>query len=163
MTVGLPGVGLGGIFYLVSAALMPVRELVRAVRREQPARWRLVLKQTAMVAGILGALWLTGWLLGLVIATSPTALVRTGGAALRSSAAHNVLRVGALALSLATLLFVLATVQVARLLVRRPNGARAVGVHVIGETRGILAPASEPAGPSRAKRIDSGTFGRARS
>src|SRR6185503_15549306 len=120
MTVGLPGVGLGGIFYLLSAALMPVRELVRAVRRERPSRWALVLRQSTIAAGILAALWLTGWMLGLVIATSPTVLAASGHTALRSSNVHNVLRVGALVLSLGTLVLVLASVQIARLLVQRP-------------------------------------------
>jgi hypothetical protein len=158
MTVGLPGVGLGGIFYLLSAALMPVRELVRAVRRERPSRWSLVLRQTAMTAGILGALWLTGWMLGLVIATSPTALVASGHTAVRSSNVHNALRVGALVLSLGTLLLVLASVQIARLLVRRPAQAR-IPAQAMIEMR-VLPQGSTPP-PSRAERIDSGTFGRA--
>ena len=163
MTVGLPGVGLGGIFYLVSAALMPVRELVRAVRRDRPARWPLVWRQSAMVAGILGALWLTGWLLGLMLATSPVALVTTGRAALRPSAAHNVLRVSALALSLGMLVLVLSSVQIARLFVRRPDRGSLAGSRAMRDVREMLTSTSETGPTSRTQRIDSGTFGRARS
>jgi hypothetical protein len=162
MTVGLPGVGLGGIFYLVSAALMPVRELVRAFRRERPARWSLVWRQSAMVAGILGALWLTGWLLGIVIATSPMSLATPAHVTFHSSAAHNVLRVSALALSLGTLVLVLSSVQIARLFVKRPDRASVTGVRAIGETREIPTPISERAPSSGTQRMDSGTFGRAR-
>ena len=161
MTVGLPGVGLGGIFYIVSAALMPVRELVRAARRERPPRWSLVWKQTTMVAGILAALWLTGWWLGLVIAASPTVFTTSGHEALRSTTAHNVLRVSALALSLGTLVFVLASVQIARLFVKRPE-AKVSGLPAIGQTRETPTSGDEPASSSRSQRVDSGTFGRAR-
>ena len=162
MTVGLPGVGLGGIFYLLSAALMPVRELVRAVRRDRPSRWSLVWRQTTMVAAIVAALWLTGWLLGLLIASSPSALATSGHVALRSSTAPNVLRVSALVLSLGTLVLVLVTVQVARLFVRRPHHV-IPGAHAIGETRRILTHGDEQAPASHSQRVDSGTFGRARS
>ena len=72
MTVGLPGVGIGGIFYLVSALLMPVRELGRAMRRDPGARhWGLVSRQTSIALGILAALWLTGWLVGRMLMHAP--------------------------------------------------------------------------------------------
>lgn len=56
MAAGLPGVGLSGLFMLLSALLMPVVELVQTARgRSSAARWRLVGRQwglaAAMVAG----------------------------------------------------------------------------------------------------------------
>jgi hypothetical protein len=116
MTVGLPGVGIGGIFYLVSALLMPVRSLVAVLRgRADEARWPLALRQAALAAGILGAVWATGWALGWIIAAFvPDALwvVAPGGAS--PGAMRNVVRTTALALSFGTLAMVLALVQLLR-------------------------------------------------
>jgi len=47
MNVGLPGTGVGGLFYLLLAVLMPLHEL-----------WR-----TTIAGAILAALWVEGWLL----------------------------------------------------------------------------------------------------
>lgn len=64
MNAGLPGTGLGGLFYLVLALLMPVRELYLTARgRSSRQRWRLVLQQLLIAAAILTALGITGTLL----------------------------------------------------------------------------------------------------
>lgn len=63
MNAGLPGTGIGGLFYILLALLMPVRELyLTARRRSSRERWRIVLRQLTMAGGILGALAATGWL-----------------------------------------------------------------------------------------------------
>ena len=60
MNAGLPGTGLGGVFYLLLALLMPVRELYLTVRgRSSRERWALVLRQFALACGILAALFAT--------------------------------------------------------------------------------------------------------
>ena len=62
MTVGLPGTGIGGLFYLVTALLMPVRELGLTLRgRSNGKRWRSVVLQVALAGGIIGGLWATAW------------------------------------------------------------------------------------------------------
>src|SRR5262245_7983894 len=109
MTVGIPGVGFGGIFYLCTALAMPFKELARALRdRRTPNRWSLVARQSCMALAIIGAMWGTGWLLGQLITPHVRASsVAAGGAAV---VPHNVLRVGALAITLGLLaLLVLAT------------------------------------------------------
>ena len=66
MTAGLPGTGIGGLFYLISALLMPLRELFRAlIGKGDRARGRMALQQCAIALTILGAVWMTGLLLGL--------------------------------------------------------------------------------------------------
>jgi hypothetical protein len=115
MTAGLPGVGIGGIFYLASAIMMPARSLVAVVTgRAHEARWRVALQQAAIALGILVALWLTGLALAWIIATVfPHALITsTAGAA--PSHVRNVVRTSALLLSLGTLAAVLLFVQVLR-------------------------------------------------
>ena len=64
MTAGLPGTGIGGLFYLGTAFLMPVRELLLTIRgRSSARRWRLVLLQVMLAASVIVGLWLTAWLL----------------------------------------------------------------------------------------------------
>jgi len=57
VTAGLPGVGIGGLFYLISALLMPLFEAVRTIRgRSSRERWRVVGRQFAMAVIMVGAL-----------------------------------------------------------------------------------------------------------
>ena len=120
MTVGLPGVGIGGIFYLVSALLMPVRELARVARGEPgERRWGLVAQQCAIAAGILVALWATGWAMGRMIVRAPALSSSIAG---HGAHGANVLRVSALALSLGTLALVLLITQIARYILHRRGG-----------------------------------------
>jgi hypothetical protein len=125
MTVGLPGAGIGGLFYLASALLMPVRELWGFARDPRaPRRWGVALRQASLAAGILAALWATGWLLGLVVPeTVEVAAAGSSGAGLEVR--RNAVKVSTVLFSLGTLALVLALVQVARVVVRRrPAPAR---------------------------------------
>ena len=140
MTAGLPGVGIGGIFYLVSALMMPVRSLVAVLRgRADEARWPMALRQAALAGGILGALWLTGLALGWVIVhLMPEAAQVVAGGGRSASEVRSVVRTSALALSLGTLAAVLALVQLMRVVlpVRPTERNRA------GEARTAARPAA---------------------
>jgi hypothetical protein len=119
MTAGIPGAGIGGLFYLANAILLPVRGLVRRARGEV-VPWRTLLPQTGLAAGILLGIWITGWLLGAWL--GPGALRRAPLLALTgSAAAHTARLLGAATLfaSVGTLVAVLFSVQLARLVVRR--------------------------------------------
>jgi len=125
---GLPGVGLGGIFYLIAALSMPLVEAVRALRarrggRPRESRWRLALRQAALALGVLGAMWVTGALLAsdAVEPVARRALAATGAGA----AAASPVRVDTLALSLALLIVLLCVVEVARVATRRREPAPA--------------------------------------
>ncbi|MFY9269611.1 MAG: hypothetical protein WAO55_07675 [Candidatus Manganitrophaceae bacterium] len=64
MIVGLPGTGIGGLFYIVNGLLMPLFELIQLLRgRSSAERWRCVAAQSAMAAAILAVLWATAWVL----------------------------------------------------------------------------------------------------
>ena len=53
---GLPGTGLGGLFYLALAFWMPVAELPRTIQgRSSRERWRRVATQFALASGIVAA------------------------------------------------------------------------------------------------------------
>lgn len=115
MTAGIPGVGIGGIFYIASALLMPMRSLVAVARgRPDEARWALALRQAGIAAAILATLWVTGIVLGWII----TSFIPQGAAIVSDGSGgtevRSVVKAGALLLSLGTLSVVLALVQVAR-------------------------------------------------
>ena len=123
MTVGLPGAGIGGLFYLLSALAMPFHAaaeslLVAAGRRSPLSRktppWSLVWKQFAMASGIIAALWVTGWVLAAFLVSHPTALGQAQTTEI-GRRLPNVLRAAAVLVSLATLGGVLFSVQIARL------------------------------------------------
>jgi hypothetical protein len=121
MTVGVPGVGFGGIFYLMGALFMPVREVVRTARGESNVeRWVVVATQWSLAAGILVALWATGWALGHVL--TPALLARTAGAGRLAAAPHNVLKVSVFAMSLGMLAILIAGVRITHLVLRRRGG-----------------------------------------
>ncbi len=124
MNAGLPGTGIGGIFYLASALAMPLREAYRRVRGRSPGggNWRVVAAQLAIAGGILGAMWVTGWLLGLALAAArPITALGT------SLPPGNVLRTASVALALGTLAAVLAGVELLRLWVHRDRRASLPG------------------------------------
>ena len=60
MSAGLPGLGLGGLFFICSALLAPFRELWRAIRgRSRPGEWRVVGRQFAQAVAMVIAIDLT--------------------------------------------------------------------------------------------------------
>src|SRR5687767_14729824 len=72
MNVGLPGSGIGGAFYLLSALFMPVTGLYRHIR-SRPAGWVMAIRQAAIALGILAGLVMTASLAGLLLAQTPLA------------------------------------------------------------------------------------------
>jgi F0F1-type ATP synthase membrane subunit c/vacuolar-type H+-ATPase subunit K len=119
MTAGLPSAGIGGLFYLIGALMMPLKELVAAVRQPGvPRQWRLALGQAAIAVGILVGLWLTGLGLGYVIRSS-SMRNEVFGRVLVLSGSTNAIRFIMLVMSLGLLTTVLSAVQVIRFAVRR--------------------------------------------
>jgi hypothetical protein len=112
MTAGLPGVGIGGLFYLASALLMPFRATWNAMRGRE-SRWALALRQALIAAGTLGALWATGWGVGWLIAILTPAVTGAGPAA-GSAVVRSVVQTATFLGTIGTLIVVLALVQVLR-------------------------------------------------
>ena len=75
-----------------------------------------------------------------------------------TSAVHNVLRIGALALSLGSLAVVLALVQLARLVVCRADSRARQRPDSVAERSATTGPVEDRDGARL--RVDSGTFGR---
>jgi hypothetical protein len=83
MIVGLPGTGIGGLFYLFMAFWMPVNELYRLVQgRSTLERWKFIAFNWMMIGAILSTLWVTMLGVKALMAWTgtekPSALVSTG-------------------------------------------------------------------------------------
>ena len=115
MTVGLPGTGIGGLFYLLLVLVMPLRETFRILRgRGDVRRWRTIGGALALAAGILAALWLEAWVLVEILGLRQNSLGASAGAS-----AERIARAASFA-TLASLGLVLLALAFLRLLVRRP-------------------------------------------
>lgn len=127
MTAGLPGTGIGGIFYLLSALLMPFYELVNTVRGKSSwARWALLLKQLAMAGGIIGGMWALGLLLGLLLEARPDQeLIRIMNAhiadQIQQATKINVFHIAPVIMSMVTLTVIITTTNVLRIFYRPTN------------------------------------------
>jgi len=89
MSPGLPGLGLGGLFFVITALLAPAIELWRTVRGESSAgAWARVGRQFSLAVVMVGAIDLTlrgalalagarGWDAGAVMALPGAALAIT--------------------------------------------------------------------------------------
>jgi hypothetical protein len=112
MTVGLPGAGIGGLFYLASTLLLPFRSFWRRLRgRPDPVTSRQIAHSLSIALGIIGGLWFAGWLLAFVI---PAGMV-SGGSVVgaRGSLTRTVIPVATFAAAVGTLALVLLSVEVA--------------------------------------------------
>jgi hypothetical protein len=68
MIAGLPGTGIGGIFYLLLAVFMPVREFSRMMRnRTTLRRWCFIALQLGFVFGIISLMWAEVWGLNYIV------------------------------------------------------------------------------------------------
>jgi hypothetical protein len=116
MTAGLPGVGIGGVFYLLCAFMMPFAELVNTLRgRTNWKRWQMVLTQFGFFCGIMAGFWLTGLLLGRVILSS----VKTDEGRRVLFNAPNFFKIQPLFMSLVTLTAVFAALSISNYLLDR--------------------------------------------
>lgn len=64
MTAGIPGTGIGGLYYLLLAFLMPLAEVIQVLRgRSSWKRWLAIGMQLTNACGIIASLMGTSWLL----------------------------------------------------------------------------------------------------
>ena len=125
MSAGLPGVGLSGVFFIVSALLMVPLEIARTLRgRSSLARWTTVLQHLAIAATMIVCLELVYAALRLVVE-----LVRSAPSHLRSAAPPHLhaLPVAPVLATLGLLAMLLMAAKGAQLLARwRKSGTRAI-------------------------------------
>jgi hypothetical protein len=128
MSAGLPGVGLSGVFFIVSALLMVPLEIVRTVRkRSSLARWATVLRHLAVAIAMIVCVELA--YAAVRMAVDQLRLIQTQGSG-KASAPHTAIHLLPFAPVLATLAVVCALLlaaKAAQLISRwRKSGAAAI-------------------------------------
>jgi hypothetical protein len=115
MSAGLPGVGLSGVFFILSALLAVPLELVRTVRgRSTPSRWTIVLRHAMLALVMILALEAFYALVHAIVVTLRPPAHRQGRAA-----ALHLIPVLPILLTLAAMACVTGAAKAAELLVRR--------------------------------------------
>ncbi len=123
MIAGIPGTGIGGIYYILLALLMPVHEACLTVAGcSSWRRWGVVSLQVIHALGILGSIYGMGWLLAQGINLLRINLL-TGQSATYVRLT-NVVATTSAYMSVLTLGVVLLVVYTLRLIVRDPQRAR---------------------------------------
>jgi hypothetical protein len=122
MIAGLPGTGIGGLFYVLSSLGAPIRAW-RTRRTGGPGAGAPAGGLALMGATVFGAVWATGWALGLLLARPLTRTLAALGVARSAAPPPSLIRTVSLLLAVATLVAVLAGVEIARLVVRGRRGA----------------------------------------
>jgi hypothetical protein len=122
MFAGLPGIGVGTLFYILMAVWMPFRELPRVVQgKSSLTAWALILRQLFHSAGILVTVMMAERLLVALLdrnhphSFSPAALIygemttRAGGSLLAAPIAASLMLLGGVVLTVEVLRFVIDT------------------------------------------------------
>src|SRR5262245_42286731 len=113
MNPGLPGTGIGGLFYIVVALCMPACEMLRRWQGDATRRGGLVARQFAIALGVVAAMTSVFWGLDTVLM-----LDRVAAHAAGAHQAALSLRVSALMVTSGVLATVLSAVEFVRLCLR---------------------------------------------
>jgi hypothetical protein len=142
MFAGLPGIGVGTLFYVLTALWMPVKEIGCLVRgNSSRARWRLIAVQLLFAVGIIASIAFADRLLMRLLGIeSPTSATPAGFLHSRfaSTLPESVLAAPITA-SLLLLVGVLISIEAMRLAARGAAAVRTVELEVGGRssTRGM--------------------------
>lgn len=118
--VGIPGIGISGIFYLAAALLLPVFSFFRRRGTGRQVKWRNVRLVFGLSLGILVMVWLTGWVLGIMLEVPSGWLVRAANSYLPEDY-QNIVRLQGYLTSFTVLIFVLLMIQGIRLVIGKPQ------------------------------------------
>lgn len=127
MTVGLPGTGIGGIFYILLAVFMPIRESLRTLKgRTNFRRWCFIVIQLFFVTGVVAAMWGELWLLNKLLILTWGTLKVNGPLLMTGNAFHDtkLIALASAYMSFVSLTFVIAGMHVLRFFVHRTHRKR---------------------------------------
>ena len=133
MTPGIPGAGIGGLFYLAATMLLAVQQGWRRVfRRSTDNDSRGIGALGALALGIAAGVWLTGWMLGYAVSHD---VLELGRASVSKTFAdggrvRNAIRVAAVLAGVVTLAAVLIGVEIVRV------WHRSAPAHTVAARRG---------------------------
>jgi hypothetical protein len=132
MFAGLPGIGVGTLFYVLTAFVMPLVELSRLVRGDvSAARWRLAISQFCCGLAIVASVALAERVLAIVLSDrriNDLNLGRLVNDTFAAKAPESIWAAPVMA-SVLLLVGVLASIEAARLLtaLKRPDARKATG------------------------------------
>ena len=141
MFAGLPGIGVGTLFYVLTALLMPLVELTRLLRGDvSAARWRLVLTQFCCGVSVVLSVAAADRVLSIALQDRSITNINVARAvndAFAAKAPESIWAAPVMA-SVLLLVVVLATMEVLRLrmLLNYPGGDKAAGAELAGEVEG---------------------------
>ena len=116
MTPGIPGTGIGGLFYVCSSLVLSLRHAWRRVRRQQDKSSSSdVVLLALLAAGIALGVWSAGWLVGVLVTPDLRGLSRLTSLVNGNAHVRNAIRVAAIVIGVATLGIVMLGVELARL------------------------------------------------
>jgi hypothetical protein len=106
MIAGIPGTGIGGLFYLLIALWMLFRELYLRIREKGSLeRWRIVKGHIFITLWIIMGMWATGEFIGFILITIFPKLTSKG-------ISNNILHITPFLFTLATLISVYLCVHI---------------------------------------------------
>jgi hypothetical protein len=138
MFAGLPGIGVGTLFYVITALVMPLVELTRLLRGEvSAARWRLVLTQFCFGVSVVLSVAVADRVLSIALrdrSITNVNVARVVNDAFAARAPESIWAAPIMASAL-LLIAVLATMEMLRLLMplKRPALEKAAGAELSGE------------------------------
>ena len=137
MFAGLPGIGVGTLFYVITALVMPLIELTRLLRGDvSAARWRLVLSQFCFAVSIVLSVAVADRVFTIVLrdrSITNINVARLVNDAFAAKAPESILAAPVMA-SVLLLVAVLASMEALRLLrlLKRPEIGKPVDAEVAG-------------------------------
>lgn len=125
MTAGLPGSGLGGIFYFLSILVMLLKEFYLFLRKKRvPHKRRIAKKQFKLIIGMIFSFWISGLLFNLLISLFQKPAVQKIIGSHPAVSGSNIqkffkLPISTLIISFSILGIILGTVELLRFVVKR--------------------------------------------
>jgi hypothetical protein len=128
VTAGIPGAGIGGVFYILASLLAPLWTAVKWLRGDRPSKreWHLSIRHAALATTILVAIWLAGWLLGAALISGNPVTPADGG--ITRVVTASIIGKAMVYVTLGTLAGVVIGVEVLRLLLGRRGLLTKVGL-----------------------------------
>lgn len=124
MVAGIPGIGIAGLFYILTVLFMPVRELARlAEGRSSVRNWLFIGRTWILASGMAATMWASGWLIGWLIALTRQH-ASTGLRAIQGIQVQSVVHVQPFFIAAGVLALVLLVVESLRFAIAAPRTAQ---------------------------------------
>lgn len=125
MIAGIPGTGIGGIFYLLISLWMALRESGLTLGRKTTRDSRSAARRHAMLtASLIMGMWATGWFLGFILFTKVGNHLSKAASNGAVYSVQNVIKVTPIFFAFAALAGVYVSVHVMRLILGRLDSCR---------------------------------------